>query len=229
MKIKNVFLASGLVLAATATSAADLSYNISAVTLYKASGVDQDYSTANDAGFDKATRPAIQGGVDADLGGGLYVGNWNSTGEFGDASIEVDLYGGYAGELSGGLSYDVGYAHYVYPGQSDWNGGELYVSMSMAGLTAKITNGLNGSTKDGDNPKRRLSFTYDLAVSEAVGLSATYGVRNAAAGSFNDYALGMTYAMDDTLTFSATLAGGTNSAADAARKGRLILGVGTSF
>ena len=228
MKSKYALAIAFAAVCATGAHAAEVSYNIGAVSLYKSSGVDQDYDTT-DGAFNKAARPAIQGGVDVDLGNGLYVGNWNSTGKFEGASLEVDVYGGYAGELSGGLGYDVGYAHYYYPGQSSWNGGELYLSLSSGGFTAKVTNGLNGSTKDGSAAKRRLSLSYDHAISEQVGVTVTYGMRNKAAGSFNDFAVGASYALGGDLSVSATYSGATDSASDAARKNRLVFGLSQGF
>ena len=34
---------------------------------------------------------ALQGGVDFDFGNGFYIGNWNSTGRFGEANLEINL------------------------------------------------------------------------------------------------------------------------------------------
>ena len=90
MKIVKSLSAVALTLSTVAfAQAADVAYNIGVVSLYKSSGVDQD-------GADKSVQPAIQGGVDLSLDGGLYVGNWNSTGSFGGGDVEIDVYGGYA-------------------------------------------------------------------------------------------------------------------------------------
>ena len=64
-------------------------------------------------------KPALQAGVDYSSGP-FYVGAWASNIKWikdlgGDASIEVDLYGGLKGELSKELSYDVGLLTYQYP------------------------------------------------------------------------------------------------------------------
>lgn len=62
--------------------------------------------------------PAVQGGLDWAGPGGWYVGTWASNIDFGsgdDASVEVDIYGGYAWEANG-VSYDLGVLYYAYPG-----------------------------------------------------------------------------------------------------------------
>ena len=63
--------------------------------------------------------PAIQGGMDWDTGAGFHFGFWGSSLNFkdgGEASVETDLYGGYAGKLGEHFSYDVGFIYYWYPG-----------------------------------------------------------------------------------------------------------------
>ena len=214
--------------------AADVSYNIGAVTLYKSNGVDQDYDKSSATGlpFNKGARPAIQGGVDVDLGNGWYVGNWNSTGKFENSKIEMDLYGGYAGELGGGVGYDLGYAYYLYPSQSSLNGGEAVVSLTYAGIKLKVSNGLSGSTQDSENKsKRRVAISYTANLSSAMSATLTYGKRNKTAGDFSDYALAVTYDLGDGLSTTATFsgAGDKDQADNHERDNRLVLGVNKSF
>ena len=71
---------------------------------------------------------AIQGGFDVSHSSGFYVGTWASNIDFNDqtieddgdtvsSSIEIDVYGGFAGEFSNSMfSYDVGVIYYAYPG-----------------------------------------------------------------------------------------------------------------
>lgn len=221
-------------LAVGGASAAELSYNLGVVSLYKSNGVDQDYDKADATGlpFNDAIRPAIQGGVDVDLGHGFYVGNWNSTGTFEKANLEVDLYGGYARELANGLAYDVGYAHYAYPGMSSWNGGELVFKVSFAGFGAKLTHGVNGSLKaDNGDAKQRFALSYDYSVNDKTSLNVTYGKRNQAGGDFADYAVGVSYDLGDNMSLSATYSGATKKAEadNGERNNRLVIGFGKSF
>ena len=80
--------------------------NIALTTKYKFRGQDQ----GNTDWFS----PAIQGGFDWSMNG-FYVGNWNSNVSFTNASIEMDLYAGYKGEISKDFGYDVGILQYYYP------------------------------------------------------------------------------------------------------------------
>lgn len=90
-----------------------LAYNVGAVSDYRVRGIAQT-----------ATQPSIQGGVDFAHKSGVYLGIWGASNvrwikDFNGASkgdYEIDLYGGYKGEIKPGLSYDVGLITYQYPG-----------------------------------------------------------------------------------------------------------------
>src|SRR5262249_26890266 len=90
-----------------------ISANVGAVTDYRFRGISQ-----SDEG------PAIQGGVDYVHDSGIYLGTWASSIDFNDgdeANEEVDLYGGWSGDV-GGSTLTVGAAYYWYPGaDSDLN------------------------------------------------------------------------------------------------------------
>src|SRR6056300_195723 len=96
-----------------------VSYNIGLFSQYIFRGYTQ---THND--------PALQGGIDLEHSSGLYAGAWASniswirdrddTAYDDGASIEMDVYFGYANEIGEtGISYDVGYLRYMYPGDRD--------------------------------------------------------------------------------------------------------------
>ncbi|MCZ6802516.1 MAG: TorF family putative porin [Proteobacteria bacterium] len=60
---------------------------------------------------------AISGGFDYGHSSGIYIGTWASNIDFGDsANIEIDVYGGIAGEFSNGIAWDIGGLYYAYPG-----------------------------------------------------------------------------------------------------------------
>lgn len=214
--VKCLSAASLLLMGAAHVQAADVSYNIGVVSLYKSSGVDQD-------GANKSVQPAIQGGVDASFDGGLYIGNWNSTGSFGGGDVEIDVYGGYASEFGNGVGYDVGYAYYYYPDTTGWSGGEMYASLSFGGLKAKVTKGTTGSI----DKMSRTSLTYTHAATETTSLSVTYGKRNVTAGDFSDHAVGVSHDLGAGRTFTATYSAAQGS--DPSRKGRLVVGATQSF
>jgi uncharacterized protein (TIGR02001 family) len=74
-----------------------LTFNVGVISSYADDGRDAE-----------GVRPALQFGVDYDFGNGFYVGNFNTTGKFGDelkANLEVNLYGGYANELNLTMGY----------------------------------------------------------------------------------------------------------------------------
>jgi uncharacterized protein (TIGR02001 family) len=108
-------LSSGAVLAQARTSAPEpeytYSFNVGAVTDYRYRGISQS-----------RLKPAIQGGADFSHKSGLYIGTWASSIKWikdagGDASAEVDLYGGYK-FTTGPVALDIGALRYFYPGSA---------------------------------------------------------------------------------------------------------------
>jgi uncharacterized protein (TIGR02001 family) len=87
---------------------------------------------------------AIQGSIGVTHSSGFYVGSWASSLEDSDVfgSTEVDLYAGWSGEVSSGLTADIGMLYYVYPNGKvgDANLFEPYASLTAAfgPATAKI-------------------------------------------------------------------------------------------
>ena len=78
--------------------------------------------------------PAVQGGVDIGHDSGFYVGTWGSSidgGAYG--TVELDLYGGFATEVTPGVEIDVGLLYYMYPNGTsgvDLDYWEPYASVS---------------------------------------------------------------------------------------------------
>lgn len=80
--------------------------------------------------------PAVQGGLDWADSSGWYVGAWASSIDFGpgdDASMEVDIYGGYTWEAND-VSYDVGLLYYAYPGADSSSGYDFIEAYAGLGL-----------------------------------------------------------------------------------------------
>jgi uncharacterized protein (TIGR02001 family) len=218
----SIALAAALSMAALSSAQAEgLSFNVGAVSLYKSNGIDQDTRET------KAFRPAIQGGVDYDFGNGFYVGNWNSTGKFDDANLEIDLYAGYSNELASGLSYDVGFARYLYPSSGGgWNGNELYGSFSYGIFTVKYTRGVSGSI----DKMSRLGLSVEQPLSDKLTLKAGVGKRNSANNDgATDFSVGASYDLGGDLSASAMLSGAQKSKVGDAGKTRLVVGVSKSF
>lgn len=104
---------------------------------------------------------AIQGGVDAALPAGFYIGTWGSSIEEGDGTgyghTELDVYGGWSGEF-GAFSTDVGVLFYLYPnavpGSFDYY--EFYGSLGVGVGPADVAFGVayapdQDSLGDADN------------------------------------------------------------------------------
>jgi uncharacterized protein (TIGR02001 family) len=86
---------------------------------------------------------ALQASIDWEHDSGLYAGFWGSNVEFDDSTqIEIDVYGGYAGEIAG-FSYDVGFTVYTYPGNDDdLDFGEIGASVGYDFGLASLSTGL---------------------------------------------------------------------------------------
>lgn len=113
-----------------------ISANVGVVSDYRFRGISQSNE-----------EPAIQGGVDYTHDSGVYLGLWGSSVEFGDASAEVDLYGGWGGSFN---SVDVkfGGIYYAYPGtdnENDYDYFELAGSVGHDFGPFALTGGLNWS------------------------------------------------------------------------------------
>ncbi len=89
---------------------------------------------------------AVQGMINVNHSSGFYVGAWGSNLEQ-DAldvygNMELDVYGGWTGEVAKGVTADVGLLYYVYPSGSvgDGNVFEPYASLSttFGPATAKV-------------------------------------------------------------------------------------------
>lgn len=118
-----------------------LAFNIGAVSDYRFRGMSQT-----------SFKPALQGGVDYAHKSGAYVGAWASNVSWikdyigaKDGTTEVDLYGGYKGEIAKDLSFDIGVITYQYPGNTankvtvDANTTEVYGALTYGIVTAKYS------------------------------------------------------------------------------------------
>ena len=208
-------------LTAPVVALAGTSFNLGVVSLYKSNGLDQD----NPKG--KQVRPAVQGGVDTSFDNGFYLGNWNSTGRFGDADVEIDLYGGHRGQVTEALSYDLGVISFIYPGSGGgWNGSEAYGSLSWGPMTVKYSRGVDGVIKKFG----RLSLTYTQPIGEGWTLQAVPAARNKTAGDFGDYSLGVTRDLGEGLSVGASFSGATHkSDLGGAGDNRLVLSLVKGF
>jgi uncharacterized protein (TIGR02001 family) len=214
-----------------AEDANPLSFNVSLTTDYRYRGISQT-----------RLKPALQGGVDYAFPNGFYIGAWASTiksiKDFGgDASFELDLYGGYKGEIQKGFGYDVGLLQYVYTGAStpSWDAGftnpnttEIYGALTYGPVTGKLSYALSnlfGNYNFGTNQKSSGSYYFDLSagfdtgfwgltLAPHVGYQKVEHIDNA---SYTDYSLTLSKDLGSGVTVSAALVG-TDTSSPAATK-----------
>jgi len=149
-------------------------FNIGVVTDYRYRGITQT-----------RLKPALQGGVDYSHPSGLYLGAWASTikwikdagaisgADTGSSQVEVDLYGGYKGEIVKDLGYDVGGLYYWYPsnkyknigGTSNADTFELYGALTYKVFTVKYSHSLTNlfGAGGGGAPNSKGSGYLDLS------------------------------------------------------------------
>lgn len=167
--------------APAALAEGEFSGNVALTTDYVWRGVSQNNEN-----------PAIQGGFDyaSDM---FYVGTWASIVDFGGANMELDLYGGFAGETEGGLSWDVGVIGYVYPDADDLDFVELYGGLG-ATLGAVDVGGY--VYIDPDNETTYVDFTAGFSATETLGFDASVGSYldggDGFVEEFTNYSLGAT-------------------------------------
>ena len=183
--------AAALATAVPAISYADVAFNVGATTDYRYRGISQTRG-----------KPAIQGGVDYS-NGPFYVGAWASSIKWikdfgGDADVEIDLYGGFKGELSKELTYDVGVLTYQYPSNKlspSANTTELYGALTYGPATLKYSHAVTNTFA---NPDSKNSFYVDLSASFDLGgglmLTPHIGYQKIKGpfedpGTYTDYAL----------------------------------------
>lgn len=217
-------LAAALALASIAAPAAaqSLSFNLGLTSLYKYNGLDQDVREP------KNVRPALQGGADVEFGNGLYVGNWNSTGQFGaegKADLEIDLYGGFRGEFGEGWRYDIGAIRFVYPKDNTWNANEWYVRLGHGIFSAQYGHGFGNG-----NMTARLALSLAQPLSEKLTLEAGVGFRNRRnMDSAKDAHLGLVYDLGSGLLASGRISGAETAKTGPVGKTRLVFSLVKSF
>lgn len=191
--MKKTLIAATL-LASSSAALADIEANVTLASDYVFRGVSQ-----TDNQF------AIQGGFDWSHDSGFYLGTWASNVDsqfFGgatDPQIELDLYGGFAGDFGdSGLGYDIGYLRYQYPGGDDFNTNEIYGVLSYMGFSGSVnySNELNfvGSNDDGWYWKAAYdhSFPHDVSLSAHLGYSTggAFTSDDALGGAYTDWSIG---------------------------------------
>lgn len=178
-------LAVMMTVAGTAAAEGEFSGNVALSTDYVWRGVSQSNGDM-----------AISGGFDYS-NGMFYAGVWASNVDFDDASdtnVELDFYGGVAGEFSNGLGWDLGLIYYTYPDAEDED-------LDFLELTAALSYefegglGLGGAVfYDPDNKNTYIEATAGYALTEAFGVDASVGNYSFdGGGGYTNWSIGGTY------------------------------------
>lgn len=180
----------------------DLTANVTVASQYRYRGIMQ---TNN--------KPALQGGFDVTHSSGFYIGNWNSTISWLDdtdpdvsAPLEMDFYGGFRGNITPDVTFDVGVLQYYYPGgYTSPDTTEAYAGIGYGPVSFKYSHAF---TNLFGVPDSKNSQYYDLRGSFETGvwglnLDAHVGyqkVRNLDDGSYTDWSLGVSKAWGRNIT-----------------------------
>ena len=172
----------GLIAAPTAAAEGEFSANVALTTDYTWRGFSQN-----------SENPSIQGGFDY-ANGAFYVGTWAAIVDFGGANMELDLYGGFAGDLDNGLSYDVGVIGYLYPDTDDLDFVEIY-----GGLSYEFASGLGLGGMlyiDPDNETTYLDTSASYGFTDAFSADVTVGKYLDGFDEYVNYSLGGTLSVE---------------------------------
>ena len=178
--LSTLLVITALPLAAQAEDAPSTTFNIGVVSDYRYRGISQS-----------GLKPALQGGADYSNPNGIYLGTWLSTIKWikdagkingvdaGNTPAEWDLYGGYKGEITKEVTYDVGGLYYLYvnnktgnvpasgsaPAGANANTFELYGALTFGPVTAKYSHSLTdtfGNGKSKNSGYLDITATFDL-------------------------------------------------------------------
>ncbi|MBF0455746.1 MAG: hypothetical protein HQL72_13155 [Magnetococcales bacterium] len=146
--------------------------------------------------------PAIQGGFDVGHDSGLYVGVWASNIDFGDAEIEMDLYGGFATEFANGFSLDLGAIRYFYPGSpgsKEYDFTEVYFGLGYAfetlSLSGKYSYSPDYTASTTDDSAQYVEVGAEVSLPEDFAIAAhfghAFGSSFKSGGNLDDFSIGI--------------------------------------
>ncbi len=140
MKSIKIALTSMFLILSSYASTADVSGNVGLSSDYIWRGMTQ---TSGDI--------AVNGGFDLSTDNGFYLGTWASNADMvttndsgavtAKASMELDVYLGFSGEMAENMTYDIGYISVIYPGNDALDFEEAYVGFNIYGLSILYSDG----------------------------------------------------------------------------------------
>lgn len=177
-------------MAEDAPAASPVAFNVGVVTDYRYRGISQT-----------RLKPALQGGVDYAGPAGIYLGAWASSIKWvkdlgGKGSVELDVYGGWKGEVGAGLTLDIGALTYQYHDNklpTSANTTELYTALSFGPATVKYSHALTNLFGNADS-KNSFYLEGSAAIDLGDGYSLTphvgyQSVKNLDVATYTDYSL----------------------------------------
>lgn len=145
-------------------------------------------------GAELSSDPALQAGVEGSLDG-LTVGAWASNYEGEDTEVELDLYAGYAMEMSEGVELDFGIINYRYPTQ---DGADDTTEIHVGVATGLFYFAARHDFDLGQYLEANIehALTDELSIGGHVG----YAIPDADnADEFLDYGVTLSYAVNDSV------------------------------
>jgi uncharacterized protein (TIGR02001 family) len=219
-------VAAAILASTTLASAGDIEANVALSTDY----VFRGFSQTNED-------PAISGGFDYSFDNGFSVGTWASNVNFGEGtntSTELDFYAGYGFEVSEGVTVDLSYIYFAYPGETDgFNYSEFVASVSFSALSLGLV--YSPDYFGSDDSAIILNADYSVGLAENLGLDLHIGYSDvdaddffdAGESSYIDYSAALTTSaagVDFALTYYGTDLDDIDAADD-----RIVLSVGKAF
>jgi uncharacterized protein (TIGR02001 family) len=183
-------------------------FNVGVVTDYRYRGISQT-----------RLEPALQGGIDATLPEGFYLGTWLSSIKWikdggGNSDVEWDLYGGWKHDLAKDVTLDIGALRYQYVDNqlaTNANTQEIYGALTVGAITAKyshsVTN-LFGFADSKNSGYLEVAGTWDVGY--GVSLTPHIGYQRVANNgdfSYTDYSLTASKELVKNLTATLAIVG----------------------
>ena len=127
---------------------------------------------------------AISGGFDYSFDNGFSLGTWASNVNFGDnTSTEIDLYAGYGFDVAEGVTVDLSYIYFVYPGETDGlNYSEFVASVSFSDISLGVV--YSPDYFGSDDSAIVLNADYSVGLGENLGLDLHVGYSDVDADDF---------------------------------------------
>ncbi|MGX7952783.1 TorF family putative porin [Tsuneonella sp. HG249] len=188
--------------------------------------------------------PALQGAITVTHDSGFYLGNWASsiddggTDFYGD--VEVDIFGGWTGDVSEGVGLDVGLLYYAYPSNASGVDAEFFepyatVIGTLGPVTAKV--GANYAWDQKGIADDSLYLRTDLSAgipNTPVSLNAHLGYTDGAFsfdpdGESFDWSLGATATVLGSLTLGVSYVGVEAPSVNNLTDDAVVFSVGASF